>query len=131
MLLTATGLGLSFLPITISAVTGVNQHDTGIASALLNTAQQIGGAVGLAALATISTNTANKHLPAADHAYHQAVATGDSALTQRAADSLTHGYTTAFLVCAALLLGAFVPGMAVITTKKRQHTDTSVPADPC
>jgi EmrB/QacA subfamily drug resistance transporter len=128
MLVTAAGLGLSFLPMTIGAVSGVSRHDTGIASALLNTAQQIGGAVGLAALAAISTNTANKRLPAADHAYYQGVATGDSALAQRAADALTHGYTAAFLACGALLLGALVVTVAMINTKKRQHTDADTPA---
>jgi predicted MFS family arabinose efflux permease len=53
MFLTAVGLGLSFVPMTLGAVSHVRDQDTGIASALLNTARQVGGALGLAILSTI------------------------------------------------------------------------------
>jgi EmrB/QacA subfamily drug resistance transporter len=52
----AVGLGLSFVSLTIVAVSGVTDHDAGMASGLLNTAQQVGGALGLAVLSSIATS---------------------------------------------------------------------------
>jgi hypothetical protein len=49
-------MGLIFVPITLTAVSGVANEDSGVGSAVLNTVQQIGGAIGLALLGTISTN---------------------------------------------------------------------------
>jgi hypothetical protein len=49
----AFGMGLTFVPLTLTAVAGVDDEDSGAASAALNTAQQIGGAIGLAALTTV------------------------------------------------------------------------------
>lgn len=54
-LLAAVGLGLSFVSTTVGAVTGVKDADAGLASGLINTTQQIGGALGLAILATVAT----------------------------------------------------------------------------
>jgi EmrB/QacA subfamily drug resistance transporter len=51
----AIGLGLSFVPLTIAAVAGVSAKEAGLASGLINTAQQVGGALGLAILSTIAT----------------------------------------------------------------------------
>ncbi len=51
----AIGLGLSFVPLTIIAVAGVSHHEAGMASGLLNTAQQVGGALGLAVLSSVAT----------------------------------------------------------------------------
>ena len=51
-LLAAVGFGLAFVPVTIAAVTGTKPHEAGLASGLINTSQQIGGALGLAILAT-------------------------------------------------------------------------------
>ena len=50
------GLGLMFVPITILSVTGVRDHEYGLASGLVNTSQQIGGALGLAILSTIAAS---------------------------------------------------------------------------
>ncbi len=55
-LLAAVGLGLSFVPVTIAAVTGTRPHEAGLASGLVNTAQQVGGALGLAILATVANS---------------------------------------------------------------------------
>ena len=54
-LLVAAGLGLSFVPVTIAAVTGVPPHEAGLASGLVNTSRQVGGSLGLAILATVAT----------------------------------------------------------------------------
>ena len=55
-LLAATGLGFAFVTTTIAAVSGVRDQESGLASGLINTSQQIGGALGLAVLATIATH---------------------------------------------------------------------------
>ncbi len=56
-LLAAVGLGLVFVPLTIAAVAGVSAQESGLASGLINTSQQVGGALGLAILATIANST--------------------------------------------------------------------------
>ena len=58
-LLAGMGLGLGFVTSTIGAVAGVKPHEQGLASGLINTSQQVGGAIGLAVLATIATTRTN------------------------------------------------------------------------
>ena len=53
-LLAAVGLGFAFVPMTVAAVSGVRAHEAGLASGLINTSQQIGGALGLAILASVA-----------------------------------------------------------------------------
>ncbi|MFZ0040134.1 MAG: MFS transporter [Solirubrobacteraceae bacterium] len=87
-LLTAIGLGLSLVPATISAVSGVAPQEAGLASGLVNTARLFGGALGLAILAAIATSRTSsdlRHL----HSAHEA---------------LTNGFQLAFLVAAAFAL---------------------------
>ena len=55
-LLIGIGIGFSFVPISIAALAGVQAHEAGLASGLINTSQQIGGALGIAALSTIATS---------------------------------------------------------------------------
>jgi EmrB/QacA subfamily drug resistance transporter len=55
-LLVAVGLGFSFVPISIAALAGIEPHEAGLASGLINTTQQIGGALGIAALSAIATS---------------------------------------------------------------------------
>jgi EmrB/QacA subfamily drug resistance transporter len=80
----ALGMGMTFVPITLMATTGVHGDDQGLASGLLNTAQQVGGALGLAVLSTVAFN-------------HAASQGGPRA------DALVSGYTTAFTVGGVLL----------------------------
>jgi EmrB/QacA subfamily drug resistance transporter len=58
-LLVAVGIGFAFVPISIAALAGVEPHEAGLASGLINTSQQIGGALGIAALSTIATSRTN------------------------------------------------------------------------
>src|SRR6516164_3877646 len=74
-LLIALGLGFAFVPITILAETGVHDREYGLASGLLNTSQQVGGALGLAVLTTIVTSRTN-HLVASHHTFTQALTLG-------------------------------------------------------
>ena len=83
-------MGLAFVPLTLTAVRGVPNQDTGLASALFNTAQQVGGALGLAVLATVAINaTPNK-------ATSLAVGGHGHLTTAEIQAATTHGYTTAF-----------------------------------
>jgi len=62
ILLTAAGLGLGFVAATIAATSGIQAHHQGLASGLLNTSQQVGGAIGLAALATVAAARTEQRL---------------------------------------------------------------------
>jgi len=79
-LLIGVGLGFSFVPVSIAALAGVTGRDAGLASGLINTSQQIGGALGLAILTTIAT-THTKHLLAGG---------------EKAPAALTSGFSLAF-----------------------------------
>ncbi|MFD8956265.1 MFS transporter [Streptomyces anulatus] len=128
MFITAVGLGTGFLPMTLGAVSGVAHQDTGIASALLNTAQQIGGALGLAILSTVSTTTADDRLANADGAFYQGLASNDSALLSRAANALTDGYTAALAGGAILMIAALVVVGIAVNARRPQHADAADPA---
>jgi EmrB/QacA subfamily drug resistance transporter len=117
LMLTGLGLGLSFVPMTIAATAGIPDHQAGLASGLITTTRQIGGAVGLAAMATVATSAASHHGPS-----HHAL---DAALTT--------GYDQAFLICAAALLaGAFLalllPGRSALAPTPRAAGQDSNPA---
>jgi EmrB/QacA subfamily drug resistance transporter len=99
-IISGLGLALAFVPMSIGALTGVRQADAGIASGLINTTQQIGGAVGVALATTIATTFTARYVDA--HA-------GTDAFSGAA---LTHGFQIAFYVLAALAgLGAVVSAL--------------------
>jgi EmrB/QacA subfamily drug resistance transporter len=96
VLLVGVGLGLSFVPMTMAATTGVPPQEAGLASGLVNTSRQVGGAVGLAVMATVATGAARGHL--ANASAHLV--------------ALTNGYDRAFaMAAAALVVGA---GLALL-----------------
>ncbi len=94
-LIAAIGIGLAFVPATISAVAGVASHEAGLASGLVNTSRLFGGALGLAVLATIATSHTDADL-------HHAVASGAA---------LTNGFVLAFAVSAAFALAGALIGL--------------------
>ncbi len=113
--LSGIGLALSFVPVSIGGLTGVQSADAGVASGLINTTQQIGGAVGLAAAATISTTVTS----------HFVSSHGPASLATGAA--LTHGFEVAFWVLAALaLVGAVAAALLVERPPKPQPEEVEV-----
>jgi EmrB/QacA subfamily drug resistance transporter len=110
-ILSGIGLAFAFVPMSIGALTGVRADDAGVASGLLNTNQQIGGAIGVAIATTIATTYTSHYLHG-----HPGLAPLDGA-------ALTHGFQIAFYVLAALAALAAVvsaimiePGAAASTT---------------
>jgi EmrB/QacA subfamily drug resistance transporter len=110
-LLAAVGLGFSFVPVTIAAVTGTRPHEAGLASGLINTSQQVGGALGLAILATV----ANSRTQAA---FHSGVHSASAALTK--------GFDQAFTVGAGFaILGAILAMVLISSRDSREHSDAA------
>jgi EmrB/QacA subfamily drug resistance transporter len=110
-LLAAIGLGFGFVTSTIAAVSGVEEHEQGLASGLINTSQQIGGALGLAVLSTIATSRTN-----------DVMATGHSTLT----NGLTEGFQSAFLGGAVIAALGFVATLVLIRTRdSKAHVEMS------
>jgi len=106
-LLAAVGLGLSFVTTTIAAVTGTQPHEAGLASGLINTAQQVGGALGLAILATIANSRTKGLLSGGSHD----LTTG-----------LTKGFDRAFMVGAGFaLVGALLAALLISSRDSREH----------
>ncbi|MEA2426444.1 MAG: hypothetical protein QOF37_72, partial [Thermoleophilaceae bacterium] len=68
LLLVSVGMGLTFVPLTLIATTGVDANDAGLASGLFNTSQQVGGALGLAVLSTLAANRTSSVLGGLGHA---------------------------------------------------------------
>jgi predicted MFS family arabinose efflux permease len=100
-LLAAVGLGFSFVPVTIAAVSGIEDREQGLASGLINTSQQVGGALGLAILAAVSNSvTGNSIDPAV----------------------LIEGFQDAFLVGAGFaILGLIATLLLIRNSDSRAH----------
>jgi EmrB/QacA subfamily drug resistance transporter len=114
-LLSGIGLALAFVPMSIGALTGVTSADAGIASGLINTSQQIGGAIGVAVATTIATTLTANYVD---------VHPGTSAL---GGGALTHGFQVAFYVLAGIaLFGAVV---AAVLTESHSRVAEAEPAE--
>jgi predicted MFS family arabinose efflux permease len=122
LFITSAGLGLAFVPMTLTVVHDVDPRETGVAAALMNTAQQIGAAIGLAVLTTVSAAAAATRLPDAAAALHAGLADRNGDLAARAEQALSHGYTTAYLVAAVALVAAAVLTAVTVTTRSRQKS---------
>jgi EmrB/QacA subfamily drug resistance transporter len=114
-LLAAVGLGFAFVPVTIAAVTGTQPHEAGLASGLINTSQQVGGALGLAILATIA-NSRTQAL------FHQGV--------HDSATALTKGFDRAFLVGAGFAVaGAILAAVLISSRDSREQARAAQAGD--
>jgi MFS family permease len=108
-LLAAAGLGFGFVTSTIAAVSGVEEREQGLASGLINTSQQIGGALGLAVLSTIATTRT-----------HDVMAGGGSTLPH----ALTAGFQDAFLGGAVIAALGFAATLVLIRNRdSRAHVE--------
>ena len=114
-LLAAVGLGFAFVPQTIAAMAGVKEREAGLASGLINTSQQVGGALGLAVLSTVAFTQIEDGAAAAGGAPSPAL--------------LTDGYADAFLVGSGIALLGVVAALLLIRTRdSRAHVDLEGPA---
>jgi EmrB/QacA subfamily drug resistance transporter len=98
LLLLGLGIGLCFPALMTIAMSGATMEDAGLASGLVNTSAQVGGALGLAVLATLSATRTN-NLVAAGHSH---------------ASALTSGYHLAFWIAAGLVVAAIVVALTVL-----------------
>ena len=96
LLVSGVGLAFTFVPVVIAGLTGVQPADAGVASGLLNTSRQIGGAIGLAAVTTIASTAAGHYADS-----HAVLASSGPALT--------HGFQAAFYA----LIGVALVGAAI------------------
>ncbi len=98
LLIMSSGMALVFIPLTSTSLHGVSSHDTGVASAMLNTSQQIGGSLGTALLNTVAATAATTF-----------AATNTQLGDKVMPFAMTHGFTVAFKFSAVLLfIGAVV-----------------------
>ncbi len=114
MILFGLGAGLSFPALMTLAMSGATQEDAGLASGLVNTAAQVGGALGLAVLATLS-------------------ATRSDALIEKGeatASALTSGYHLAFLIGAGLVVAAIVVAVTVLQPEEQAEKQAAADAEP-
>jgi len=115
IILMAFGMGLTFVPMTLAAVHGVGERDSGAGSGVLNTMQQVGGALGLATLSTVAVHYTQEKAASLAEAIKTAVPTGaqpptsqESARIQEVITqaAFTHGATNAFVTGAFMVWAA-------------------------
>jgi EmrB/QacA subfamily drug resistance transporter len=111
----AVGMALVFVPLGNTSLTGVSDHDAGVASAMVNTTQQVGASLGVALLNTVFTNATTSYL-----------ATHGPAGAPFAA---VHGYNVAFTVSAVLLAASAVAVFALIRNSRQPEPTTPEPVD--
>jgi len=110
-IIVGVGLGFSFVPVTIAAVAGTRPDEAGLASGLINTSQQVGGALGLAILAALANSRTADVLAGGEHS--RAVA-------------LTEGFQRAFLVGSVFaLVAAILTVLLISSADSREHAEAA------
>src|SRR5579862_2450980 len=113
-LIGGVGMAFAFVPMSIGALAGVAKRDAGVASGLLNTSQQIGGAIGVAVATTIATTYTSRF------ATHHGVSVSSG-------PALTHGFVIAFYVLAAISLAGSLLSAALIESHPAEVEQEVVP----
>lgn len=126
MFVLSLGLGATFVPLTLGAVRGVNEGDSGIASAVLNTGQQIGGAFGVAILAALAHSATNDRLGIVASRWPQHPAPSRPISPERLLEATTYGFTRAFVITALVFTAGMVIAVLAInagpqTSGGRRH----------
>jgi EmrB/QacA subfamily drug resistance transporter len=117
-LITAVGLGFAFVPMTIAAVAGVSPEQAGLASGLINTSQQVGGALGLAILASVATSRTDS------------VMTESGGAREALPNALTEGFQAAFTVGIGFaVVGAILALVLISSRTSREHAEAARAGD--
>jgi predicted MFS family arabinose efflux permease len=111
----SVGLGLIFFPTTVVAVAGADRRESGLASAMLNVSQQLGGSIGLAVMGTIAANVTRSELAGVRPTH---------AIVARA---VTSGFTSAFEVGVFVALAGFVLALLVIRARAPKRQAQALP----
>ena len=118
IIMIAIGMGSIFVPITLAAVSAVDREDTGIASAMLNVGQQVGGTIGLASLTTVASHAANSYASA-----HAAAARSPGFVHQ----VFTHGADAAFVTGAIFMVVGLAAALFLIAVRTPDEGAEGVP----
>lgn len=113
MLIVAVGLGFAFVPVTIAAVSGISPDDSGLASGLINTSQQVGGALGLAVLGTIASSKTSDLIVAG----------------QSSPAAATEGFQLAFLAGAGFAILGIIATLALVRSEDSRAVVGASPAE--
>jgi MFS family permease len=111
-LLIGIGIGFSFVPISIAALAGVEAAEAGLASGLINTSQQIGGALGIAALSTVATSQTDDRIAAG----------------AAVPDALVDGFTASFIVGVVIAALGIVAALTLIRRDELERAPEVEPA---
>jgi MFS family permease len=127
MMVTALGMGLLFVPVSLVALAGVRNNDAGVASSLLNTGQQVGGSIGLAILGTVAWSAVANNIhaqvaaaaAAAKHATVHLSAAQQAAVQKAITDhAYSVGFSKGYLVSAGIALLALIITVVAIRVKR-------------
>jgi stage V sporulation protein SpoVS len=123
MLVTAAGLGMLFMPLTLVALSRVDERDAGLAASLPNVGQQVGGSIGLAVLGTVAwtavSNSIKGQVSAAAKAGHAVHVKASGALPASITNhALAVGFSRGFLVSSGIALLALIVTIALIRVRR-------------
>jgi hypothetical protein len=107
LLVSGVGLAFCFVPVTIAGLTGVERVDAGVASGLINTSRQVGGAIGLAAISAVAATSTDSYVR------------GHAEVTAVDGSALTHGFQVGFGVLTVLALVGAVVAATLIEGRPR------------
>jgi EmrB/QacA subfamily drug resistance transporter len=141
VIVTAAGLGMLFMPVTLVALNKVQERDAGLASSLVNTGQQVGGSIGLAILGTVAwtvvATTAHNSAAAAKAAAAKAAAAGHAVTLTKAQmaqaqkaitdHALSVGFSRGFVVSAAIMLVGLLVAVLMVRVTRQDLAEVKSP----